>query len=183
MIAEVQKQIQCPSVLNIPLLLIFHKSRKFTSLNREKFPYIQMVTIIFCSSSKYSPLWPLHSQRIIFSFSLIFRKLKERDIPTVAQMVKNLPAMQETRVQFLGWEDPLEKGMAIHSSTLAWRSPWTEESGMLQAIYNPWGCKESDKTEQLTIYKTEGKGYISSHSVILSVILMPRNLRENKAAK
>ena len=45
----------------------------------------------------------------------------------VAQMVKNLPAMQETWVQFLGWEDPLEKGIAIHSSTLAWKIPRTEE--------------------------------------------------------
>ena len=43
----------------------------------------------------------------------------------VAQMVKNLPAMQETWVQFLGWEDPLEKTMATHSSILAWRIPWT----------------------------------------------------------
>ena len=49
----------------------------------------------------------------------------------VAQMGKNLPAMQETRVQSLGWEDLLEKGMATHSSTLAWRIPWTEEPGRL----------------------------------------------------
>ena len=49
----------------------------------------------------------------------------------VAQMVKNLPAMQETRVQSLGQENPLEKGMAIHSSILAWRIPWTEEPGKL----------------------------------------------------
>ena len=52
-------------------------------------------------------------------------------------MVKNLPAMQETWVQSLDWEDSLEKGMAIHSSILAWKIPWTEEQG-----YNPWGCKE-----------------------------------------
>ena len=45
--------------------------------------------------------------------------------PLVAQLVKNLPAMQETWVQFLGWEDPLEMGKAIHSSILAWRIPWT----------------------------------------------------------
>ena len=45
----------------------------------------------------------------------------------VAQMVKNLPVMQETQVQSLGWEDPLEKEMATHSSMLAWRIPWTEE--------------------------------------------------------
>ena len=45
----------------------------------------------------------------------------------MAQMVKNLPAMQETWVQSLGWEDPLGKGMTIHSSILAWEIPWTEE--------------------------------------------------------
>ena len=46
----------------------------------------------------------------------------------VAQLVKNLPAMQETCVQYLGWEDPLEKGKANHSSILAWRIPWTVQS-------------------------------------------------------
>ena len=49
-------------------------------------------------------------------------------------MVKNLPAMQETQVQSLGWEDPLEKGVATLSSILAWRIPWTEESGRLQSL-------------------------------------------------
>ena len=52
----------------------------------------------------------------------------------VAQTVKNLPAMRETQVRSLGWEDPLEKGMATHSSTLAWRILWTEETGGLQSI-------------------------------------------------
>ena len=52
----------------------------------------------------------------------------------VAQMVKNPPAMQETWVHSLGWEDPLEEGMATHSSILAWRIPWTEEPGGLQSI-------------------------------------------------
>ena len=51
----------------------------------------------------------------------------------VAQLVKNLPAMEETQVPSLGWEDPLEKGMATHSSILAWRIPWTEEPGAWQA--------------------------------------------------
>ena len=51
----------------------------------------------------------------------------------VAQRVKHLPAMWETRVQFLGWEDPLEKEMATHSSILAWRIPWTEKPGRLQS--------------------------------------------------
>ena len=50
------------------------------------------------------------------------------------QTVKNLPAMQETRVQSLGWEDPLEKVMATHSSLLAWRIPWIEEPGGLQSM-------------------------------------------------
>ena len=52
----------------------------------------------------------------------------------VAQMVKNLPAMQETWVQALGQKDPLERGMATHSSILAWRSPWTEPPGGLQSM-------------------------------------------------
>ena len=52
----------------------------------------------------------------------------------VAQMVKQLPTMQETQVQSLGWEDPLEKEMATHSSILIWRVPWTEEPGGLQSI-------------------------------------------------
>ena len=52
----------------------------------------------------------------------------------MAQLVKNLPAMWETWVQSLGWEDALEKGIATHSSILAWRIPWTEESGRLQSI-------------------------------------------------
>ena len=53
----------------------------------------------------------------------------------VAQMVKTLPAMQETQVQPLGWEDPLEKGMATHSSILAWRILWIEEpGGILQSM-------------------------------------------------
>ena len=52
----------------------------------------------------------------------------------VAQTVKNLPATQESRVWSLGLEDPLEKGMAIHSSILAWRIPWTEEPGRLQSM-------------------------------------------------
>ena len=58
-------------------------------------------------------------------------------------MVKRLSTMWETRVRSLDQEDPLEKEMAIHSSTIAWKIPWTEEPGRLQ----PWGRKESDMTE------------------------------------
>ena len=63
-------------------------------------------------------------------------------------MVKNLPAMRETQVRLLGWNDPLEKAKATHSSILAWRMPWTEES---LVGYSPWSCKESDMTERLTL--------------------------------
>ena len=59
------------------------------------------------------------------------------------QMVKNLHAMQETRVQPLGQEDPLEEGTTTHSSILAWRIPWTEDPAGLQSM----GLKESDTTE------------------------------------
>ena len=63
----------------------------------------------------------------------------------MAQTVKSLPTMRETWVRFLGWEDPLEKTMATHSSTLAWKIPWTEEPGGLQSM----GLQESDTTERL----------------------------------
>ena len=65
----------------------------------------------------------------------------------VAQMVKNLPAMQETWVRSLGWKDTLEKGMATPSCILAWRIPGTEEPGGLQSM----GLQRSDTTEQLTL--------------------------------
>ena len=52
----------------------------------------------------------------------------------VAHMVKNLPTIQETQVRSLGWEDPLEKGMATHSSIPAWKIPWTDEPGGLQSM-------------------------------------------------
>ena len=63
-------------------------------------------------------------------------------ITWIAQLVKNLPAMQETRVWSLGQEDPLEKEMATHPSILAWRIPWTEEPGRPQSM----GSQESDTT-------------------------------------
>ena len=59
----------------------------------------------------------------------------------MAQLVKNLPTIWETWVRSLGWEDPLEKGKATHSSILAWRTPW----------YSPWGRKELDTTERLSL--------------------------------
>ena len=67
----------------------------------------------------------------VFDFNIEYRYIWAS---LVAQEVKNLPAMQETRVQSLGWEDALEKERATHSTILAWRIPWTEEPGRLQSM-------------------------------------------------
>ena len=71
--------------------------------------------------------WVVFLVKKIVSSSVLWASL-------VAQMVKNLPAMQETRVQSLDREDPLDKGMGIHSIILSWRIPWTEEPGGLQSM-------------------------------------------------
>ena len=81
-------------------------------------------------------MWHL-AGRVIFDFCFSFLKLRwnSHSIRTslVAQMVKHLSTMRETQVQSLGWED-LEKEMEIHSSTIAWKIPWTEEPGSLQSM-------------------------------------------------
>ena len=71
----------------------------------------------------------------------------QRSKPVVAHWVKNLPAMQETQVQFLGWEDPLEEGTATHSSILAWRIPWTKEPGRLQSKGSQKQLDRMEETE------------------------------------
>ena len=94
-----------------------------------------------------SYLWTDHDNIQTHNFLAVYTLSKK------LRLVKRLPAMQETWVRSLGWEDPLEKEMAIHSSILAWRIPWTEEPGG----YSPWSCKESDTTEQWThTQKVEG---------------------------
>ena len=70
--------------------------------------------------------------------SLFSRLSSEFQASPVAQSVENLPAVQDTRLRSLGWEDPLEKEMATHSSILAWKISWTEEPGGC----SPWGRKE-----------------------------------------
>ena len=74
------------------------------------------------------------------NFPFLVNLRSSRLYSLIAQLVKNLPAVQETWVQFLGWEDPPEKEMATHSSILAWRIPWIEESGGLQSM----GSQNSD---------------------------------------
>ena len=100
------------------------------------------------SSTEFLQIFQL--TQICNSVFLYFFTSKQhaRRASLVGQMVKNLLAMQETCVQFLGGEDPLEKGMATHSSILAWRIPWTED---LEA-YSPWSCKELDMTEHAHIH-------------------------------
>ena len=71
------------------------------------------------------------------------RKSNKILLRSLAQMVKNLPAMQETQVQSLGWEDPLKKGTATHTSILAWRIPGTVDL----VGCSPWGHKELDMTQ------------------------------------
>ena len=68
-------------------------------------------------------------------------------------MVKSLPAVWETQVRSLAWEDPLEKEMATHSSILSWKIPWMEEPGS----YSPWGCKELVMTERLHFITLDNK--------------------------
>ena len=71
----------------------------------------------------------------------------------MAQTVKNLPAMQETQGQSLGWENSLEKGMATHSSILAWRIPWTEEPGGLQSMgHERVGLNHNNRNEDKSLY-------------------------------
>ena len=84
----------------------------------------------------------------------------------MAQTVKHLPALRETRVRFLGREDPLEKEMAIHSSTLAWKIPWTRSL----IGYSPWGREESDTTERLHFHFHFIYTYIY---IFLKIVLKP----------
>ena len=90
----------------------------------------------------------------------------------VAQMVKNLPVIQETWVQSLCWEVPLKEGMAPHSSILAWRIPWTEEPGRLQSE----GFEESDTTKQLST-RTRTHTHIQQGNYTMISWVYPRNER------
>ena len=97
--------------------------------------------------SKESKLVSIYQYDILHRVSEITVDLTISWISLVAQMVKNLPSVPETWVWSLGQEDPLEKGMATHSSILAWRIPWTEEPGGLQSMGNH---KEMDMTKRLS---------------------------------
>ena len=83
----------------------------------------------------------LDAQETFQAMAAVNEGIPLRGVSLVAQMVKNLPAMQETWVRSLGQEDPLEKEMATHSSILAWGVPWTEEPGGLLSV----GCRVGHK--------------------------------------
>ena len=90
------------------------------------------------------------------------------EVSLVAQLVKNLPTMQETWVQFLGQEDPLEKGMASHSSILAWRI-----HGQRSLVgYSLWSRRESDTTEQLILFTFPFIMRAELFSIILAIGLL-----------
>ena len=105
-------------------------------LNKDQFTFSFQIWLSFHSSPFF-----------FFSFSfLIALARNSSEAPLMLQMVKNLPAMQETWFWSLGCGDLLEKGMAAHSGIFASGIPWTQECGGSRA----WGCKELDTTEQLT---------------------------------
>ncbi|CAI9164226.1 unnamed protein product [Rangifer tarandus platyrhynchus] len=86
--------------------------------------------------------------KIVYTNNVIYDGAFNHLVPALmAQTEKNLPAMQQSWVQSLDWEDPLGKGMVTHSSILAWRIPWTEEPDRLQSME----CKELDITKRLSL--------------------------------
>ena len=113
----------------------------------------------------------LHSL-VLVNYTTQF-KLCTRDYTAslVAQMVKRLSTMRETRVRSLGWEDLLEKEMAIHSSTIAWKIPWTEEPGRLQPMGSQ-RVRHDWATSLLHLEKKEFYEYFSSSSQSSKTLLM-----------
>ena len=144
---------QCHSQLSsLPTLVCHHPSSVhhlfffFLTFFKSQFPGCCICHSMHCSREKMKVLWSQHFAKISSRFpiacqvrhivfiSIFYAKLHIVWVSLMAQMVKNLPAMRETLVRSLGWEDPLEKGMATQSRILAWRIPWTEEPGGLQSM-------------------------------------------------
>ena len=111
-------------------ILIFPPSK--ASFSRSHF-FLAVILSIHWNSTTLNYILSWTVFRLFHNNHYIMSKLYER-ASLVVQMVKNLPVMQETWVQSLGREDPLEEGMATHSRILAWRIPWTEEPGGLQSM-------------------------------------------------
>ena len=117
--------------------------------------------------TNHIPLDLFHVQ--VFGYMLNFEKHYSLGAFLVAQLVRNLPAVQETWVQSLGWEDTLEKEMATHSSILAWKISWTEEPGWVQ----PMGRKESGTTEQLTLTYLHLLWFLENYEYIFLYFVLP----------
>ena len=97
-------------------------------------PWTGPSTRWWVGSGSRDPHRPDRGRSCLLNLKTLLPKLNPGFYPVVvAQMVKCLPTMQETQVRPLGWQDPLEKAMATHSSTLAWKIPWMEEPGRLQS--------------------------------------------------
>ena len=156
-----------PKMSTVRLLYFNHFSyfRAFQSCNTHTRMYFLPNDRLSCSVSgtfksqlEYQSPWTICSNNCLLfpllllitlycNHPLVFMTVSiDSGASFVAQWVKHPPAMWETWVWSSGQEVPLEKEMATHSSTLAWKIPWTEEPGRL---YSPWGCKESHMTEQL----------------------------------
>ena len=107
---------------------------------------------------KFSPLSisSLFKHCSKYGMTLNNLQVPQRWASLVAQLVKNLPAVRETWVQSLGWEDPLEKGTATHSSILAWRVPWTEESMGSQRVRHAWATLTSSAIRSCMMWSQPG---------------------------
>ena len=104
----------------------------------------------------------------------------------MTQTVKNPPTMQETWVWSLGWEDPLEKAMAPHSSTLAWKIPWTEDLGRLQSmglqrVGHDWAASLSQWWHNAKLFPYKSV-YLQTHSIFHLVLTAPLNLEKQYRA-
>ena len=121
-----------------------------------KHPYFLPISVLILDKQLYSSLWiiPGSGSRQLSTIPIV---------ALVAQTVKNLPAMQDTRVRSLSQEDPLEKEITNHFSIFQWEIPQTEEPG------EPWSHKESDTTEELTHHRLE-PSEINSNSPVLTCL-------------
>ena len=122
--------------------VIMHFQEHISCSKQDKYPcHVNLISLVYLQKSLFSKFLFLvflstFSQfaHVIFRFESGYTKKKKMCASLIAQLVKNLPAVQETHIWFLGWEDLLEKEMATHSSILAWRIPGTEEPGGLQSM-------------------------------------------------
>ena len=97
-------------------------------------PWLQIQELIFCISSAWYRTWHMEGEKVLSKCLLTVFLKTVFSILVFGVLIKNLLAMQKTLVWSLGWEDPLENGMATHSSILAWRIAWTEEPGGLESL-------------------------------------------------